>query len=209
MTRIKMCGLSREVDIKAANELKPDYIGFVFWEKSRRYVTDERAGELKKLLDPGIKAVGVFFDDDIKHVIRLAKDGIIDMIQLHGHEDEAYMDEIRKQVNIPIIRAFIIKSQKEVLAVDRSKADYVLLDAGTGSGETINWGLLSDIKREYFLAGGLTPQNVSEAISSLHPYAVDVSSGIETDGFKDPDKMKKFITVVENFPDCGDAHGLA
>ena len=197
LVNIKMCGLSRPEDIEAANELLPDYIGFVFWEKSRRYVSDEAAAELKGKLDKRIKAVGVFLDDDISHIKKLLEDGVIDMIQLHGHEDEEYIKSLRQMTQKTIIQAFVIHDRDDFKKAEKSSADYILLDSGTGSGETFDWELLKNAERPYFLAGGLNPKNVSEAVARLHPYAVDVSSGIETDGYKDPDKMKSFMDSIK------------
>lgn len=198
MTRIKMCGLSRMMDIEAANEIGPELIGFVFWEKSRRFVSDENALRLKQRLKPDIAAVGVFLDDDMDHIISLCERGIIDMIQLHGHEDEAYISALRSRTNKPIIKAFVIHDREDLKAANDSIADYILLDSGTGSGEPFDWRVLENTDRPYFLAGGLTPENVAEAVKLLRPYAVDVSSGIETDGKKDPVLMREFIKNARN-----------
>lgn len=196
MTKIKMCGLSRDVDIEAANDIKPEHIGFVFWKKSRRFVTDEQAEHLKSMLLPEITSVGVFLDDDIDHIVSLAKNGIIDMIQLHGHEDESYIEALRWRTNTPVIKAFIINAPIDIKKAETSTADHILLDAGTGSGDSLDWSIIGHVKRHYYLAGGLTPKNVAAAIEKLHPYAVDVSSGIETDGLKDPKKMRLFKEAV-------------
>ena len=196
MTKVKFCGLRRPADIEYANELKPDYIGFVFAKKSRRYVTPETAKELKTMLLPEIKACGVFVNEDIDVVLRLLDEGIIDIAQLHGSEDEAYINSLKAQTFAPIIKAFEVRSEEDVFAAESSSADMVLLDSGKGSGMVFNWQLIKEISRPYFLAGGLTPENASEAVCTLNPCALDVSSGIETDGFKDFDKMKKFIQAV-------------
>ena len=197
-----MCGLSRQEDIIAANELMPEYIGFVFWEKSRRYVTDETARELKGQLDKRIKAVGVFLDDEMEHIVSLAKAGTIDLIQLHGHEGGAYIDRLRTYTDKPIIQAFLVHDRDDLMRAESSKADYILLDAGTGSGETFDWNILSGGSRPYFLAGGLNPENAAGAVTLLHPYAVDVSSGIETDGHKNPEKMRAFAESVGQVEAC-------
>ena len=196
LCRVKMCGLSRSEDIEAVNALLPDYIGFVFWEKSRRFVSDEKAAGLKKQLDGRIQAVGVFLDDAIDHIADLAENGVIDLIQLHGHEDEDYIKLLRQRTKLPVIQAFVVKDESAAKLAENSTADYILLDAGYGTGQTFDWELLSDIKRPYFLAGGLDPDNVAGAISRLKPFAVDVSSGIETDGQKDPVKMKAFMSNI-------------
>ncbi len=196
MTRIKFCGLTREEDIKAVNELKPDYIGFVFWPRSSRVVTREKASELKKILDPSIKAVGVFVDEDIEVVKLLLADGIIDIAQLHGHEDETYINSLKNSTGKQVIKAFKIRSGDDAKNAETSPADWVLLDSGMGTGKTFNWEIIKEVKRPYFLAGGLAPDNAVEAIKALHPYALDVSSGIETEGIKDTKKMTDFYEAV-------------
>lgn len=196
MTRIKLCGLSRLCDIETANKLKPDYIGFVFAPQSRRYITPEQAAEMKRLLDPGICAVGVFTDETPAGAAELLNRGVIDMAQLHGSEDEAYIRKLRKLTDRPMIRAFQIKNGKDAAEAEQSQADYILLDSGAGTGTAFNWDLIKNIKRSYFLAGGLDAENVPYGIKALHPFAVDVSSGIETDGKKDYGKMAAFVAAV-------------
>lgn len=227
MTKIKMCGLRKLEDIEAVNEWKPDYAGFVFAPESRRYVTAEQAAELKDYLDPQIQAVGVFVDEAPEKVAALLNEGVIDLAQLHGSEDEEYLVKLRKLTHKPVIQAFRILSREDVVRAMKSSADEILLDSGAGTGSTFNWEVLriesgydrtidaekdgeklfctkqnrekalyAGETRPYFLAGGLNPQNVAEAIQRLHPYAVDVSSGIETDGSKDREKIAAFVTAV-------------
>jgi phosphoribosylanthranilate isomerase len=196
MTKIKLCGLSRICDIEAANRLKPEYIGFVFLPKSKRYVTYEKAKELKSLLSPDIKAVGVLVDESAEIVARLLNDGTIDIAQLHGGEDEDYISRLRKLTGKPIIKAFRIESEEDIARAEKSSADHILLDSGMGTGKVFDWSLIQSIKRPYFLAGGLDCDNVGEAIKKLRPYAVDVSSGIETNGLKDKEKMAAFVAKV-------------
>ena len=196
MTRIKLCGLSRLQDIETANALLPEYVGVVFAPKSRRYVTRQHAAELKKHLAPGIRAVGVFVDESPENVAKIVKRGIIDLVQLHGSEDEAYLRRLRELTAAPLIQAFRIRSGKDLPAAERSTADYVLLDAGAGDGKVFDWSLLENFRRPYFLAGGLDPENAGPAVRTLHPFTVDVSSGIETGGVKDPEKMKAFVSAV-------------
>ena len=196
MTKIKLCGLSRIQDIETANTLKPDYIGFVFAAKSKRRVTQLQAAELKSKLNPETKAVGVFLDDDLDMVAGMMNLGIVDVVQLHGSEDEEYIKKLRVITDKPIIKAFVINTAEDVKRAEQSTADYILLDGGKGSGKVLDWSLLKEIKRPYFLAGGLNTENAAQAVASLKPFAVDVSTGIETDGFKDAEKMTAFVAAV-------------
>lgn len=196
MTKIKMCGLSRIEDIEAANSIKPDYVGFVFAGISKRRVSAAEAGKLKSKLDPDVKAVGVFSDDKLDFVASVLNLGIIDAVQLHGSEDEEYIERVRQITDKPIIKAFIIRSKEDVERAEKSTADCILLDGGKGEGKAFDQSLLKGIKRPYFLAGGLNPDNVFDAVKALKPYAVDVSTGIETDGVKDREKMKAFADAV-------------
>ena len=196
MTKIKLCGLSRDCDIEAANALRPDYIGFVFAVKSRRYVPPETAAELKQLLIPEIRAVGVFVDEAPERVARLLNDGVIDLAQLHGSEDEGYIRRLRNLTDGLLIQAFRIRTEKDLRRAEMSTADEILLDAGAGTGTVFDWTLLQGAERRYFLAGGLNPENVRDAIRSVGPYGVDVSSGIETDFRKDQEKMAAFVAAV-------------
>ncbi len=198
MTKIKLCGLSRNCDIDAVNKLKPDFIGFVFWQKSSRFVTKEKAYELKSLLDPDIKAVGVFVDEKPETVAELLNLGIIDMAQLHGTENEEYVKNLKKLSDKPVIKAFRIRTKYDITDAQKSSADYVLLDSGAGTGTVFDWDLLQNIQRPYFLAGGLDACNAQTAVKSLEPYAVDVSSGIETNKVKDKAKMTAFVVAVRN-----------
>lgn len=199
-TKIKICGLKRPEDIECINFLKPDYTGFVFFEKSIRYISMEEAAKLKKLLSPEIKAVGVFLDNELELVNELAEGNIIDMIQLHGNKmGEDFIAKLRKVTDKPIIRAFTVESAEDVQKARECTADYVLLDSGKGgTGQTFDWNCIKDIQRPYFLAGGLNPENVAEAIKRFHPYAVDVSSGVEGEKVKDAEKIARFISQVKN-----------
>ena len=196
MTKIKLCGLSRACDIEAANELRPEYIGFVFAPKSKRFISPEQAAELKRLLHPDIKAIGVFVNESLQNVAELLKNGVIDIAQLHGNEDDEYIKELRTLTNKPIIKAFRVSSAQDIKEANVSVSDYVLLDSGAGTGTVFDWNLPKGIERPYFLAGGLDTENVSDAIKALDPFAVDVSSGIETDGLKDKTKMAAFVAAV-------------
>ncbi len=206
MTAIKICGLSRPEDIKTANEILPDYIGFMLWQPSKRHVTADRAHELKALLDKRIKAVGVFVDEDVDIVADLANSGVIDIIQLHGSEDDGYISLLRQKTDKKIIKAYKVRSAEDVEAAGKSTADMVLLDSGSGVGGTGNsfdWSLIRGIKRDYILAGGLDPDNVADAVKQIRPFAVDVSSGVETDGVKDRQKMIRFAGNVRSVNNGG------
>ena len=196
MTKIKLCGLSRPCDILTANELMPEYIGFVFAPKSKRYIDPQKAAQLKELLSSDIRAVGVFVDEAPDTVAALLNSGVIDIAQLHGSEDEAYIQRLRQLADQPIIKAFQIKSRHDLNEAEACTADHILLDSGAGTGNVFDWSVLRDVKRPFFLAGGLSPDNVGDAVRLLHPYAVDVSSGIETDGRKDEEKAAAFIAAV-------------
>lgn len=196
MTKIKFCGLTRPCDIEAANAIKPDYIGFVFAPNSKRRVGYKQAVDLKNLLSKDIKAVGVFLNEDISQVISLLNLGIIDAAQLHGDESSDYIARIQQETGKPVIKAFQIHSEQDVAVAEETIADFIILDAGAGEGKTFDWSLIEHFKKPYFLAGGLNADNVSEAIRRLHPYALDVSTGIETDGVKDINKMAAFAQAV-------------
>lgn len=200
MTKIKLCGMMRPQDIEVTNLVKPEYAGFIFWDKSFRNLSFSEAKALKLILDPSIKAVGVFVDATIESIVELVEHKIIDVIQLHGSEDEEYLKKLKARIpeKIEIIKAFKVTNKEEVERAVSFASDYILFDPGKGSGNTFNWELIKDVKRPYFLAGGLNIENIEEAISKLKPYAVDVSSGIETDKKKDPDKMKKFVSIVRS-----------
>ncbi len=196
MSKIKLCGLRRECDIEYANGLKPEYVGFVFARGSKRYVTPENAEILRKKLDSGIVPVGVFVNGKPEVIVDLVKRKIIDIVQLHGNENEQYIADLRKMITCPIIKAFRIESKADIEAANRCTADYVLLDSGGGTGKTFDHSLIRNVRREYFLAGGLTPENVSETVKKLAPFAVDASSSLETDGYKDKKKMAAFVIAA-------------
>ena len=199
MTRIKLCGLTRPCDIEWVNALAPDYIGFVFAKRSRRCVTPDRARTLRGELDPGIRAVGVFVNEVPETVSALLNDGIIDIAQLHGGEDETYVRALRKLTAKPLIQAFRIDAPADLDRARASIADHILLDSGAGgTGTVFDWSLLKGFDRPCFLAGGLDPGNVAQAVRAVRPFAVDVSSGIETDGVKDVLKMTAFVNAVRN-----------
>lgn len=194
-TKVKMCGLRRETDIEYVNRLLPDYIGYVFAKKSKRFISPEQAARFTQLLDKRIIPVGVFVDERIDNVIELIKSGTIKIVQLHGNENEEYIKALQKE-NIIVIKAFIVESEEDCKRAENSPADHILLDSGMGSGKLFDHTLLKNIKRPYFLAGGLDCESAGDAVRLLAPYALDVSSGIETDGFKDFEKMKEFMDSI-------------
>ena len=190
MTWIKVCGLFRETDIDYVNEAKPDYIGFILnFPKSRRNLAADQAALLKSRLSSDIKAVGVFVDQPAEDVVRAVEAIGLDVIQLHGCEDDAYIAALRDVTELPIWKAFKIRTADDLAAAERSAADEILLDNGYGTGEVFNWSIVGRFRRPFLLAGGLTPENIPQAIRSLHPKMVDISSGVETDGRKDRNKI--------------------
>lgn len=195
--KIKLCGLTRPCDIEAVNELQPDYIGFVFAKKSRRYVSPEKAEKLKAMLAPGIQAVGVFVNEEPEQIVSLLEAGTIDVAQLHGQEGEREIRRLRELTDHLLIQAFRIDTEQDVERANASTADYVLLDSGAGgTGTVFDWDLLQAIRRPYFLAGGLDTENLGTVKAKLNPYGIDVSSGIETDGYKDKEKMTAFVAAA-------------
>ena len=197
-TEMKICGLSRLEDIIAVNRHGADYAGFVFFKKSKRYVDPYKANELIELLRSDIKPVGVFMDEPIDDVVRIARISGVELVQLHGHESEEYVEYIKRTLDRPVIKAFKAGEEGALERAANTSADYVMIDSGAGSGKKFDWSILKDFKREYFLAGGLDAESVGEAISLLEPYAVDVSSGVETDGIKDEKKIAEFIKAVKH-----------
>ena len=212
MVKLKICGMRRSEDIEMANRHKPDYIGFVFAESPRK-VSFEQAKELSELLSDEIVPVGVFVNEHMKLIVDLFKDGIIEMAQLHGDEDEKYIRNLKDKSieetgkQIPVINAIEIKDgadyNDELLKWRDSASDYFILDSGKGSGKTFDWSLIDKesefFKNSIFLAGGLNSENLALAIEEFNPFAVDLSSSVETDGFKDEEKIEEIIEIMENY----------
>lgn len=196
--KIKLCGMFRECDIDYANEAKPDYIGFiVMFPKSHRNIDLETALRLKSRLDPGIKSVAVSVDAPLEKFAEFALSGAADILQCHGNEDADYIARLRALTNVPIFKAVKVTSAADIEEADKLGADFLLLDSGTGSGKIFDHSLISkEIKTPFFLAGGLTPENVAKAAQKIHPYGVDMSSGIETDKLKDRTKMLAAVKAV-------------
>ena len=197
--KVKLCGMYRPEDIAYANEVQPDYVGFVFYPKSHRAVTVEQAREYRKNLDPKIRTVGVFVDEDPKNIIEMLEEGILDAAQLHGSETEEDIQYIQAVCGKPVMKAIKVRDRYDVEAWLDSSADYLLFDNGMGTGEVFDWSVLEGIDREFFLAGGLQPDNLTEAMECVRPYGVDISSGIESDRKKDLEKMRKVMEQVEQY----------
>lgn len=199
--KIKLCGMFRECDIDYANEAQPDYIGFVLeFPKSHRSIDMQTAEKLKRRLSPGIKAVGVFVNSTETTCAEYANRGIIDLIQLHGGEDAEYIKRLRELTAAPIIKAVKVRSAEDIAQAQTLGADYLLLDNGTGTGQSFDHSLIDKaaIRQPFFLAGGLTPENLRRAALEIQPYCVDLSSGIETDRVKDREKMLAAVRAVRN-----------
>lgn len=198
MTKIKICGLTRTEDIEMVNEFLPDYIGFVF-AKSRRQVSAEQAKELKNKLRPAIKAVGVFVNEKPENIAEIANQGIIDLIQIHGDEDAAYCAQLRKLTQAPIIKVVRVEREDDFAGIEEFDCDYYLFDTLSskdygGTGKAFDHSLLynKEIKKPFFVAGGLNQDNVAAVIEVIKPFGVDTSGGVETDGIKDVNKIKEF-----------------
>lgn len=212
--KIKICGLKRKKDIDYVNHAMPDWIGFVFAGTKRR-IDHETAKMLKQYLHPQIAAVGVFVNADMSIIIRLVSEGILDMIQLHGDENELYIAELRKRLseygkeNIPVIKAIRVRTEVEIEEADNLPVDYLLLDAFKedeygGNGIAFNHKLIPQIKKPFILAGGITEKNVICILEGLKknnrmPVCVDVSSSVESNGYKDKEKIEKVIRRVRGW----------
>ena len=210
--RVKICGLSRPCDIDFVNEARPDFCGFVF-AKSRRQVTVGQAEALRGKLSDEIIPVGVFVNEPLENVVWLLKNSVISWPQLHGAEDENYIAELRLRTDgkFPIIRAVRVDSAEDLLAAQKCGADFLLLDHGAGgTGKTFDWNILNVLNskrgndaenagplKPFFLAGGICLENVDEAMK-LDPYALDLSSGVETNGFKDRNKILELVRRIKN-----------
>ena len=197
--RIKICGLSRIRDIEAVNRVRPDYIGVVF-AQSRRQVGATWAAARRRALDSRIPAVGVFVNAPVAEVVRLADSGTIQVIQLHGDEDEAYIRELKGRSSAPVIKAVRVRGGEDILRAERLPCDYLLLDTYTkgqygGSGRVFDWELIPPLNKPFFLAGGICLENVPEALA-CRPYCLDVSSAVETEGRKDPEKIRRMVEAV-------------
>lgn len=212
MRKIKICGLFRDCDIDYVNEALPDYIGFVF-AKSRRQVSVVWAEAMRPRLRSEITPVGVFVNESLAKVAKLLNDSTIEMAQLHGSETENYIQDLKALTNKPIIKAVRVLSPEDIEAAQNTAADFLLLDNGAGgTGRSFDWSLVNKVKnlnknqnrtqnqkhKPFFLAGGLKASNLEQAILVTNPYAVDLSSGVETDGLKDRDKILELVRRMRN-----------
>ena len=197
-TKIKICGLKCPEDIAYVNEAKPDYCGFIIeFPKSSRNVTGDQVRILIAELDKNIIPVGVFVNAAPERVEELLLDGTIRIAQLHGQEDDDYIRRIQKNTGSQVIKAFSVKAAPDIELALKSPADYILLDqGGGGTGQTFDWSLIPEIKRPFFLAGGLGADNLEQAVDTIRPYAVDLSSSVETDGVKDRSKILEAVSLV-------------
>ena len=197
MRTVKICGLRRKEDIEAVNVLLPEYAGMILSSGFRRSLSRETAAELKAALDKRIKMCGVFVNEETAFIRSFLEEGIIDIVQFHGNEKNSQIDELHSLYpGLTVFKAFRVRNKEDLKEAAESHADHVLLDSGTGTGRTFDWELIRDFPRPYILAGGLDPENVGEALRILTPIGLDVSSGVETDGMKDPLKMKAFVEAV-------------
>lgn len=202
MTKIKICGLKSLKDIAAVNEALPDYIGFVF-AKSSRQISKKQAEEMKNQLDKRIGAVGVFVNSKPSEIIELCEKNVIDIIQLHGEEDAAYINFLKSKVSNPIIKAVRVQNSEQIFIAQLLPCDYLLFDTYHkdvfgGSGEMFDHTLISKTIKPYFIAGGLNADNISAVISDSNPYCVDISSGVENQGIKNKEKIKEIIRIVRS-----------
>lgn len=197
MVRIKICGLRRPEDIEAVNTHRPDLCGFIFAKGRRRYIEPETAARLRADLYPSVRSVGVFVNSPVEEILETVRSVGLDMIQLHGQESEEMIRELKARTDLPVIKAFSIAGTEDLRTAAASSADLILLDSGKGgTGKAFDWSLLRQMQRPFILAGGLSPENLEEAARTIRPYAVDISSGVETDGWKDPGKIGACMDII-------------
>ncbi len=214
--KVKMCGISKVETIPVVVEAKPDYMGFVF-APSKRQVTVDQAKTLVEELhkqytkrynngteqsnNDEIKTVGVFVNETLDNLVTIATEVNLDVVQLHGDEDEAFIQSLKERTNVEVWKAVQIRSAADAEAWIDSSADMLLFDAyhkdeRGGTGEVFDWSCLDEFERPFMLAGGIDSTNVARAIRTVRPYGIDISSGIETDGVKDDEKITAFTNIV-------------
>ncbi len=199
--QIKICGIRRKQDVEYVNDFQPDYMGFIFAGQSRRYVNAFEAEQLTRSASSYIKKVGVFVDEKPAVIANLVRNVPLDVVQLHGNEDEAMIKEIKELTGVPVWKAVRVRTKEDVNKFIDSSADMLLFDAYSeniagGTGKTFNWDLLKDVKRKFILAGGLNIKNIARAIRTCKPYGVDISSGVETDFVKDKEKIRQIMRII-------------
>lgn len=203
MIRIKICGLSREADVKGVNRLDINDAGFVFADSSRQ-IDVRQASQFRSLLRPDIDAVGVFVNEEPERIISLVQRGIIQKVQLHGDEGQGYIERLKSSLDCPIIKAIRVKNAEAVTDGQNLGADMLLLDTYVkgqrgGSGQVFDLEKVPPIVMDWYMAGGLTPENIIQRLEKIRPYGVDVSSGVETEGCKDMNKIIQFVSKVREF----------
>ncbi|MCY3030376.1 MULTISPECIES: phosphoribosylanthranilate isomerase [Aerococcus] len=198
--KLKICGLKRPVDISYCNPLAIDYVGFIVdYPKSQRSVSLSTLEDLSQRVNPNIQKVGVFVNEKLDLIADLLKQGIIDIAQLHGQESPADIVYLQNTTAKPIWKAFAIQDTKDLDRAKASPADQILLDyKEAGSGKSFNWKLLKDFDRPFILAGGLNANNIKSAIDQVKPAALDLSTGVESQGHKDPNKIKEIVRMVKD-----------
>ncbi len=201
--KVKICGLYRPEDIEMINEARPDFCGFIIdFPKSHRSRTPDEVRYLRAGLAPGIVPVGVFVDEDPDVIADLLQDGTIEVAQLHGNETEDEIVSLKMRTGKPISKAIQIRTSDDIERAISCPADYILLDQGQGAGKTFDWSLINEEARrklegrKWFLAGGLDSSNIASAIESLHPWGLDLSSGVETEKVKDRDKVMEVLRIA-------------
>ncbi len=199
MPKIKICGLKREADVSFVNVTSPDYAGFVFAGVKRK-IDFNTAAKFRSLLDDKVQSVGIFVNDKIDNIVDLCEDKIISLVQLHGGEDESYIGRLKKRIKNPVVKVVRVKDKIYGVATE---ADFVLFDTYSnsehgGSGKVFDWDLLKECRKPFFLAGGLNKDNIVAAVKKLNPYCVDLSSGVETDGVKDLNKIIDMVKILRS-----------
>lgn len=203
--KIKLCGIRRPCDIDYVNHFMPDYIGFIFAPNSPRTITPEFAADICQNLNPHIKKVGVFVNQSVDFISNTASIVKLDVCQLHGNENFQYITELNKNINVDVWKAVRVANINDILYADKLNVSTLLLDSFSskshgGTGKTADWNIIAnaEITKPFFLAGGLNELNLIDAINQTNPYGVDISSGIETDGFKDYNKIKTVMQIIKN-----------
>lgn len=197
-TKIKICGIKRKEDLTFVNAALPDYCGFILnVPRSERNIEPGQAKRLIKELDPQIIPVGVFVNEKADTILKTVNETGIRMVQLHGQEEERVVRIIQEKAGVPVIKAFSVNNETDVEKAVRSTADYVLFDYGAGgTGKTFDWSYLKGIRRPFFLAGGIGIHNIQKALDKVSPFAIDLSSSVETDGVKDGKKIADAVNML-------------